>query len=196
MSSRRLSWLLRHGATEVGLPMSAEGWCRIDEVLQHAELDRATFDEEVATNAKRRFQVDGERVRATQGHSSGVPVTVEALEASWERVVGPGTMVHGTRLEVVEAALAEGLKPMGRTHVHLADDAEATVGKRAGVAAALVVDRGLLAQAGQPLYRSPNGVLLTRAVPPSAFVDLLLLTKRARRDGEALRARVRGLAGA
>ncbi len=176
--------------------MSAEGWCRIDEVLQHAELDRATFDEEVATNAKRRFQVDGERVRATQGHSSGVPVTVEALEASWERVVGPGTMVHGTRLEVVEAALAEGLKPMGRTHVHLADDAEATVGKRAGVAAALVVDRGLLAQAGQPLYRSPNGVLLTRAVPPSAFVDLLLLTKRARRDGEALRARVRGLAGA
>ena len=80
--SKRLSWLLRHGAREVGLPMDAAGWVSVPEVLRALSITRAQLEHAVATNRKRRLQLDGERVRACQGHSAdGTPVTLEALEA-------------------------------------------------------------------------------------------------------------------
>ena len=76
--SKKLSWLLRHGAREVGLPMDAAGWVSVPEVLRALSITRAQLEHAVATNRKRRLQLDGERVRACQGHSAdGTPVTLD-----------------------------------------------------------------------------------------------------------------------
>ncbi|WP_405061571.1 RNA 2'-phosphotransferase [Kribbella sp. NBC_01505] len=161
--SRALSKLLRHTAGERGLAMSADGWTAIADVLKILELDRARLDTAVVENDKQRLQVDGDRIRACQGHSlAGMPVTREALENSWERVHPEQLLWHGTTQRVVPVIRREGLRPGRRTHVHLAPDHR----RRTGADVLLGVNPVNLA-----VYRAPNGVLLVREVPPDAIVD-------------------------
>lgn len=171
-ASRRLSWLLRHGATEVGLPMDAAGWAPVDAVQREVGLSREALEAVVRDNDKGRLQLEGDRIRACQGHSAaGVPVTREALEASWERVVGRADpLFHGTRAEVVPVVRVEGLRAMDRTHVHLAGGRHDKVGKRAAVEVLLPVCPIRLEAAGIALFRSPNGVFLAREVPASCLL--------------------------
>jgi putative RNA 2'-phosphotransferase len=186
--SKRLSWLLRHGANEAGVPMDPAGWVSIDAVLAAVRVGRADLLAVVEENDKQRLQLDGDRIRATQGHSlDGTPVTVSALEASWERIdpQAIGRLFHGTRTEVVPDLLREGIRAMDRTHVHLADAREAKVGKRAQVAVLVVVDPTRIVGG---VFRSPNGVVLTRHVPPEAIVDLEARTRAAETPVRALRA--------
>lgn len=180
--SKKLSWLLRHGARETGLAMDPSGWAAIADVLRITRLSRADLDAAVADNNKQRFEVDGERIRATQGHSQGnAPIELEALERSWERLRGRTEPIfHGTRLDLVDTIRREGLRAMGRTHVHLADAPDATVGKRAQVDVLLQIDPTVLEAQDIGLFRSPNGVLLVREVPPEAITGLLPVSRRAR----------------
>lgn len=172
--SKRMSWVLRHGAREAGLDMDAAGWVHTEVLRRWLAVGQLVLDEVVAGNDKHRFEVRGDRIRASQGHSlAGTPVTVEGLEASWLRVtdrVEP--LWHGTRRDAVAAIRATGLLPMDRTHVHLAGARDDKVGKRAGVQVLVQVCPVRLAEAGQALFRSPNGVWLARGVPPSALLAL------------------------
>jgi putative RNA 2'-phosphotransferase len=189
--SKRLSWLLRHGAGEVGLTMDAAGWAPVAEVLAHTRLSPAELAHVVARNNKGRLQLEGERVRACQGHSTDdMPVTAEALEASWARAE-VDTAWHGTSPGVVDAILADGLHPMRRTHVHLAPSPDSRVGKRASVAVLLQICVRRLEHAGLPLWRSPNGVLLVRRVPPGCIVALRPISRRARAQAPSWRAALR-----
>lgn len=62
--------------------MDQAGWTRVDAVRALLGCGPAELDPVVTEDAKGRFQVDGDRVRACQGHSTaGTPVTVAALEA-------------------------------------------------------------------------------------------------------------------
>lgn len=188
-ASHALSQLLRHGAGEVGLPMDAAGWAPIDDVLRRARMSRATLDVVVRTNNKSRLQVDGDRIRCCQGHSlQGMPVTREALEASWEEDRRIDPIWHGTNQEALESIAREGLLPGGRTHVHLAEETDSRVGKRAGVGVLLRVDPVRLREQGVGLYRSPNGVLLARTVPPDCITGLMAVSDRAKKDEPKLRA--------
>lgn len=192
--SKRLSWLLRHGALESGLPMDSAGWAPIHEVLARARMSRDALDRCVAQNDKQRLQVDGDRIRATQGHSTaGTPVTAEALEASWTRVLDRRQpLFHGTRTDLVEPIARSGLRPMGRTHVHLAGSRQAKVGKRANVSVLLRIDPALLEQAGVGLFCSPNGVFLVRQVPWGCVVDVEPISRRARSQAGVLRGLLQG----
>lgn len=181
--STRLSWLLRHGANERGLAMDSAGFADVDDVLRLAQLRRAELDAIVADNNKLRFEVvgsaDGERIRAVQGHSfEGTPVTLEGLEASWVVVDDARPLFHGTSVAAARAILTSaGVHAAARTHVHLADAIDATVGKRAAVGVLLTVDQARLRAAGQRVFRAPNGVLLTREVPRGAVVDVVGATR-------------------
>jgi putative RNA 2'-phosphotransferase len=164
--SRVISKLLRHTAGERGLTMSADGWAEITDVLRVLGLTRERLDVAVRENDKQRLQVDGERIRACQGHSlAGMPVTREALENSWERVYPSDLLWHGTSREALPAIQREGLRAGRRTHVHLAPAKNSHVGRRTRVEVLLGVDCADLA-----VYRAPNGVLLTREVPADAIV--------------------------
>ena len=189
--SKKLSWLLRHGANEAGLAMSAAGFARIDDVLRIVALDRGAFDVVVAENNKSRYEIsdDGVFVRACQGHSMAqTPVTREGLEATWSIVAGDDDVVHGTNVEAARSILREGLRAMERTHVHLAASATATVGKRANVDVLLIVSTTKLRSAGFTLFRAKNGVLLAREVPKQAIVDVSAENRPGRAAIDELRA--------
>ncbi|MBX2800568.1 MAG: RNA 2'-phosphotransferase [Myxococcales bacterium] len=174
-TSRRLAWLLRHGAIESDLAMDEAGWADLTAVCDAAGLERSIVLEVVERNDKKRFEVRGQRIRATQGHSlRGTPVTRTALEASWTQVADRRQpLFHGTRRHSLGTIAVQGLRAMERSHVHLADSPDARVGKRAGVDLLLEVDPARLAAAGLQLFVSPNGVWLTRRVPQSCICDVI-----------------------
>lgn len=188
--SKRLSWLLRHGAGGEGLAMDPAGWVSVPEVLARVRMTRAALEEVVELNEKGRLELDGERVRACQGHSlAGMPVTREALEASWTPLEGDAPIWHGTNLEAVAGIARLGILPGARTHVHLAAALDSVVGKRASVHVMLEVAPARVRAAGLGLWLSGNGVVLARAIPPSCISGLRAMTRAARAD----EARLRGL---
>lgn len=179
-NSKKLSWLLRHGAIESKLPMDAAGWSAIADVLRVARMKRYVLDAVVEQNDKQRLQVDGDRIRASQGHSlDGTPVTLDGLERSWHEWYGTETVWHGT---VVDAALSiaqTGIQARARSHVHLAESTRSKVGKRWNTPVLLGIDPERVRVSGVGIYRSPNGVLLCRHVPSDAVVALELRSKKA-----------------
>lgn len=186
--SKRLSYLLRHGANEARLSMDAAGWVAIDEVLRSLRIDRATLDRVVRENKKNRLELHEGRVRAAQGHSrANMPVTLEALEASWTRFESERSVWHGTNVDAAGSIARDRIHPGERTHVHLAEALDSTVGMRAQVDVMLEVSSSKLRAAGLALYRSANGVILVREVPASCVVGVRGVTDRGREHEPRLR---------
>jgi putative RNA 2'-phosphotransferase len=170
-ASRWLTWALRHAPDEAGVRLDAGGWADVDEVLAAMRraghrLDRAGLARLVAADAKGRYALDGDRIRANQGHS--VPVDL-GLEAA----VPPPVLWHGTVARALPAIRAGGLRPMGRHHVHLSPDpgTARAVGARRGRPVVLRVDAAAMAAAGHRFWRSANGVWLAEAVPAAFLTE-------------------------
>ncbi|PRP92205.1 RNA 2'-phosphotransferase [Enhygromyxa salina] len=179
--SKRLSWLLRHHATDQGLDMDEAGWVAVDQVLSALQMSLAELELVVRENNKQRLQLDGGRVRACQGHSlDNRAVTREGLERSWATYGGEGPVWHGTKVDAVPSIAEQGILPVARTHVHLAPTLVSKVGKRAAVHVMLEVSPARLRAAGVVLYQAPNGVVLARDIPASCVVGLRAMTRRAR----------------
>ncbi len=188
-TSRTLSYLLRHGANEAGLSMDAAGWARVDEITRRLSITRGQLELAVASNTKSRLELRGDRIRCCQGHSmAGTPVTLEALEASWRLYEGEDRVFHGTYVEAVASIAKEGIRPIERTHVHLAPARESHVGKRANVHVMLGISVERVRAAGVEVFEAGNGVVLTRTVPADAIVSLATLTRRAETQKESLKA--------
>ena len=196
LGSKKLSWLLRHGAPSEGIAMDAAGWVSIEDVLRSVRLSRAELDEVVRENNKSRLELASGRIRACQGHSrQGMPVTLEALEASWQLHDEHASIWHGTHPGAAGGIGREGILPGERTHVHLAEGMNSQVGKRANVGIMIEVSPSKLLAEGLRVFRSSNGVLLCRNVPPSCIVGLVPLSAAARKFEASLRIEL-GLASA
>ena len=166
--SRFLSLVLRHEPQAAGVTLDAEGWAGVDTLLAGAAAAGVTFDRRelehvVANNAKQRFALsdDGERIRASQGHSVDVDLKLDAVEP-------PAVLYHGTNEAALPTVLRDGLRPMTRRHVHLSRDRATAekVGGRRGEPVVLSVDAAAMHAAGFAFHCSANGVWLTDAVPP------------------------------
>lgn len=173
--SKQCAWLLRHGGPSAGLPMDEAGWADVEQVRKLLGITSDELREVVNRNDKRRLQLDGDRIRACQGHTldpDTMPVTREALEASW-RVISPADPLwHGTRADLVESIAESGLHCGERTHVHLAPAPDSKVGKRSRVEVLLEIDPARLASHGVEVFEAPNGVILVREVPPGCIVGV------------------------
>jgi putative RNA 2'-phosphotransferase len=169
--SMKLSHLLRHDAIGVGLAMDGAGWSRVTDVLTLLNLTESELTDAIVTNTKSRLERKGELVRACQGHSlEGTPVTLVALEASWEIDTTDDDLWHGTTADAAAMIRESGLQPIRRTHVHFARSEGARVGKRSNVDVVLRVSRQALKAANISVWRAPNDVLLVRSVPPACIV--------------------------
>lgn len=164
--SKYLARHLRHAPGRIGLRLDAQGWVGVEELIAAAARDgfvftRAELERVVADNDKRRYVVEGGRIRASQGHSVRVDLGLEPVEP-------PEVLYHGTVLTRVGAIRDEGLRAMGRHHVHLSAEREVAVrvGARRGRPVVLVVDAGGMRRAGHVFMRSANGVWLVERVPP------------------------------
>jgi putative RNA 2'-phosphotransferase len=192
--SKRLSWLLRHGASEHDLDMDEAGWVDVDQVLQILNMPMHELETVVRENDKRRLELVGGRVRACQGHSiDNHAVTREGLERSWTLVEGDTSVWHGTSIEAVRSIAREGILAVGRTHVHLAPALVSKVGKRASVHVMLEISPARVRAAGLNLYAASNGVVLAREIPASCVVGLQTMTKRAREQQGQLAALFEGI---
>ena len=164
--SKYLALHLRHRPERIGLTLDAGGWARVDDLLAAAArhrfpFTRAELDHVVGADAKRRYEMDGDRIRAAQGHS--IPVDLELPPAT-----PPQFLYHGTVRRSVDSILRAGLRPMRRHAVHLSPDRETArrVGARRGEPVILVVDAGRMAADGHVFRVSANGVWLVDLVPP------------------------------
>lgn len=189
--SKKLSWLLRHAAAEEGVALDGAGWASIEEVLAKLSMTAEQLEQVVSQNDKSRFELEGEFIRATQGHSKANSVSLEELEASWTRYEGAGPLWHGTRVAALPGIAAEGLLPLRRTHVHLAPSVESHVGKRSYVDVLLEISAPILAERLVPAFVSPNGVVLARFVPREAIVGLRAMTKAAQKIEPELKKQLR-----
>ncbi|MET9470726.1 RNA 2'-phosphotransferase [Streptomyces sp. NPDC002917] len=164
--SKYLSKHLRHHPERIGIALDANGWVSIDELLRatarhNFPITRAELDHVVAANDKQRYAIEGDRIRASQGHTVQVDLDLPPVEP-------PAYLYHGTVGRALDAIRTEGLRPMNRRHVHLSTDRETAthVGARRGRPVVLSVDAAAMHRAGHVFYVSANGVWLTEAVPP------------------------------
>ena len=165
-TSKRMAYVLRHRPDSVGLTLTPEGWVGVDDLLRAlarhgTRLSRADLETVVATNDKRRFIIDGDRIRANQGHSVDVDLGLDP-------VTPPRMLFHGTARHNLDSIFLDGLVHGRRQHVHLSADTQTAikVGTRHGSPVVLAVDTmGMIAE-NRLFYRSENGVWLTDHVPP------------------------------
>ncbi|MEV4838544.1 RNA 2'-phosphotransferase [Nonomuraea sp. NPDC049486] len=157
---------LRHQPERIGIALDEQGWVDVETFLRAAAahgfpIGREELERVVRDNDKRRYALDGDRIRANQGHSVtvdlGLPVTVP-----------PAYLYHGTVARNLDAIRERGLLPMDRHHVHLSADRETAtrVGARRGRPVVLPVDAGAMHEAGHEFRVSANGVWLAERVPP------------------------------
>ena len=165
--SKYLALRLRHRPGDIGVVLDEHGWVDVEDLLAAASthgipIDRSELDLVVSTNDKARFELDetGRRIRARQGHS--VPV-----ELGLRPSPPPEVLFHGTVQRSLPGIFREGLRPMGRQHVHLSPDAATAeaVGRRRGDPVVLVVGARAMHERGHVFWLTSNGVWLTASVP-------------------------------
>jgi len=74
--SKKLSWILRHGAVKEGIPITSDGWVKLTDIFAMKQFQGLTMEKLrmiVDGNDKKRFELieDGDEstIRAVQGHS-------------------------------------------------------------------------------------------------------------------------------
>jgi putative RNA 2'-phosphotransferase len=164
--SRYLSRVLRHEPQSIGLSLDAQGWARIDEVIERAGahgmlLTRGLILDVAEGRDRQRFTCDGAgRIRANHGHTLPIDLGIEPSEP-------PSILFHGTAVTSVASIKSGGLIPGLRQYVHLSADTGTakSVGRRHGRPVVLRVAAGHMWAAGFKFVRSASAVWLTSAVP-------------------------------
>lgn len=164
--SKFMSYVLRHAPQELDLVLDDEGWTDYSElsrkVCEKFGISDADVQRVITENPKKRFTLSDGRIRAAQGHSVSVDLNLKP-------VVPPDILYHGTTGKAWEAIGSIGLKPMGRTHVHLSPDLETArvvAIRRKGPHVLLKVDSRAMWAQGFAFFAADNGVWLTHEVPP------------------------------
>jgi putative RNA 2'-phosphotransferase len=169
--SKHLSYILRHHPESVGLTLPTDGWIEIDTLLNALNQSgrRATHGDlynVVHHSSKQRFELQGDKIRAAQGHSIPVDLGVVAQAP-------PDVLFHGTVARFLTSISSEGLLRGKRTHVHLSSDVETAeaVASRRGEPMVLRVRAKAMHAMGYEFFLAANGVWLTTNVPAD-FLDL------------------------
>ncbi|MEM1367106.1 MAG: RNA 2'-phosphotransferase [Cyanobacteria bacterium P01_H01_bin.15] len=164
--SKLLSLVLRHKPEDIGIALDSQGWVSVPTLLNalaangHAILPEE-LEQVVRENDKQRFTIRDGRIRANQGHSVEVFLSLNAATP-------PDSLYHGTATRFLTSILQSGLQKMNRHHVHLSADKimAQKVGTRHGKPVILKVDAVKMSQDGQLFFLSDNGVWLTDSVSP------------------------------
>jgi putative RNA 2'-phosphotransferase len=167
---RVLTGILRHFPDRYGLTMEPHGWVSLPAIVRsvsqrHPAYHWLRVQHLVAiseTDAKGRYEVRDDRVRATYGH------TVEVdLDLPTENI--PDHLYFPVTIEEAGIVLEVGLKPSDRKRVHLsktAGDAHAAGSVRTPDPVILEVDTRRARDAGLVIMRAGKTVYLVDQVPP------------------------------
>ncbi|HNT73643.1 MAG TPA: RNA 2'-phosphotransferase [Anaerolineae bacterium] len=171
--SKFLSLLLRHRPEKFPLALDAAGYARLADIMRILKglpnfrwATRADVDAVLTLPGRQRFEIvirpDGDYIRALYGHT--------ALRPEYEAVTPPDVLYHGTTPEALETIFQEGLKPMARQYVHLAED-EATARsialRHTHEPVILTVDAAAAHAAGIAFYHPTPLIYLVETMPPA-----------------------------
>lgn len=168
-TSKFLSYVLRHKPDAIGLELDAEGWARVQDIIDKADiaLSAELIKQVVEASDKQRFALsdDGQYIRANQGHSLKVDLGLTPVQP-------PKYLYHGTAERFIENIKAEGLKPQSRQYVHLSSDTQTAqaVGKRHEKPVILKIPALEMHNSGHKFYQAKNGVWLTKQIAPHAIL--------------------------
>lgn len=174
--SKYLSYLLRHNPS--GLNMTKDGYVIVDELIKLSNssgivITKELLKEVVRLDDKQRFSFseDGLRIRANQGHSIEVNLSLK-------EDIPDVYLFHGTSPSNIESILVNGINKMKRNHVHLSRDLCTAINvgsrhcKENESPSILLIDVFKMVNDGYKFYLSDNNVWLTDNVP-SKYLTLL-----------------------
>lgn len=167
--SKAVAHALRHDPAAYGLTLDENGWTSASDVVEALRrrsrrwtgLSYDALADMVEHGDKRRYELDGDRIRALYGHSLPGRVTHPTT-------VPPRTLYHGTTAEALRQIRRDGLLPMARQYVHLSADvatARAVGSRRSGAPVVVTVDAERAAAAGVAFCRGNAQVWLAARVP-------------------------------
>jgi len=187
MSSKTLSYILRHGAIDLNLDISVDGFMQIDTLLnylnnQNKNKNIITVDhikEIVLHDQKGRFTIKDNMIRANQGHS-----IVSVKSSALLKKIDPLTLqncVHGTNKKAWSSIKTEGLKKMGRNEIHFIKNYTNSVddikGLRSRSEVLIFLDLEKCSSSGIEFFESDNGVILVpETIRPEFFKDVLFVS--------------------
>jgi len=166
--SKFLSLVLRHQPEVLSIQPDKNGWVNVDELISKMNekdfvIDFEILKKVVDENDKKRFifNENFEKIRANQGHSIEVDLSLKPIEP-------PEILYHGTSIKNLNSIFNEGIDKRKRNHVHLSKDMETAikVGSRHGKPVVLKIKSKLMYEEGQNFYLSENNVWLTDYVDP------------------------------
>ncbi len=175
--SKLLSWLLRHGLVQEGIPIESDGYVKLDDVLSHSKFVKyklRDIQQVVSENEKKRFSLikrdEHYFIRANQGHSLEVGEKLKEDKLLTPLLTPLPLVVHGTTHRNYEKIRESGLKKMNRTHIHFAisDDFisgnKQQSGIRSNCQVLIYLDMEKALSDGIKFFLSENKVVLTPGV--------------------------------
>ena len=172
--SKFMSLVLRHKPDVAGLTLDENGWVKVSELVKSlksrgCKVNLGDIEYIVENNDKKRFQIVGDKIRASQGHSVDVNLELAPVEP-------PNLLYHGTATHNVVSIYKNGINSGTRQYVHLSVDKETAckVGSRHGTPYVFIIDSCKMYKDGVDLYVSENGVWLTKFVDVKYIVGYFL----------------------
>ena len=166
--SKFLSLVLRHRPDDYGLSMDEQGFVDFDsliDVLVAEDIVAETAEEDVLSlvegSERRRFEVQGNRIRALYGHSSRVRLRYPPDDP-------PEVLWHGTTAEHAAQVRNDGLRPAGRAFVHLSsteDEARAVGSRHTDFPVLVRVDTRAAVEHGLTFHQATDLIWLCPALP-------------------------------
>lgn len=196
--SKKLSWVLRHGAVDEGLDVDDAGFVSVAKLLSLKSFRGCTLQDLqriVKENDKQRFTLVEDddrtfRIRASQGHSGAVAsrINVESLlqRLSSDDLAPDFVCVHGTDLRAWKSIATQGLSKMGRQMIHCASglphEHGVISGMRRSCKVLIYIDIHSAINDGIAFFRSENDVLLTPGMGESGNIPVRYFKRVLRRD--------------
>lgn len=178
--SKSLSWLLRHGAPKINVPITDDGFVKLSDILTTAKTDSQLFmlsnmtlddfNKIVTDDKKNRYKLEkfgktedmsSYHIRANQGHSFSVP-NLELIEVDHKTCP---YALHGTDSKSWKLISECGyLSVMSRDYMHFASDADYEKLGRKNSHVVLKFDIKAANDDGIKFYRAANGVILSKGI--------------------------------
>ncbi|MEO7718809.1 MAG: RNA 2'-phosphotransferase [Capsulimonas sp.] len=171
--SKHLSLVLRHRPEKYHLTLDPEGFVLLADLIagmrtlgRWARVTEEQIREVVRDSDKQRYEIVGDKIRARYGHS-----VAEAV--SYEPILPPDILYHGTSRRVLDAIRSEGLRPMNRQYVHLSSEIEQAriVGARHDARPVILTVRAGEAHTAGVKFYNPEPRLYLADLVPREFID-------------------------
>ncbi|XP_046816224.1 tRNA 2'-phosphotransferase 1 [Vespa crabro] len=160
--SKKLSYLLRHGAIREGLSIRTDGFSPIDQLLSE-KLQGYTLEDikkVVETNDKKRFilrENNGNwEIKATQGHSINNINNLSLKQLDHVDF----DIIHGTYYRNWESIKLKGLSRMRRNHIHFSKGLNFICGLRKSAEIYICIDFEKAKREGLKFFESENEIIL------------------------------------